>query len=52
LHRQQLRFGRVDRGHLIQRRRRAVVINHHVIQDAHGGASGADGGDLAPVSRR
>src|SRR6266576_2121017 len=37
----------MDRGHLIERSRRAVIVDHHVVQQTDRGATSADGSQLA-----
>src|SRR6185503_12634474 len=48
LYGEHLRFWGMHRRHLAERRHRAVVINHHRVEQADGGATGADGRELAP----
>src|SRR5207248_10402416 len=42
--------GRGDRGHLVHRRGRAVVVDADRVQERHGGAPGPHGGEL-PAQR-
>ena len=38
--------GHVQIGHLVERRRRAVIIDAQGVENAHRRAAGADGGDI------
>ena len=46
LHRDQRRLRHMQVGHLVQRRRRSVVVHANVVEQTQRGAAGADGGHL------
>src|SRR5215216_1928491 len=48
LHGEHLRLRRMDRSHLAQRRHRAVVVNHHSVEETYRSTTRAHSRQLAP----